>query len=187
MAKTDLKDAYLAVPVKIEFHKLLRFVWKGKYYQCVAMPFGLSSAPRTFTKLMKPLVAYLRRRGIRLIIYLDDMLILNKEQAGLIVDLELSPRMIESLGFVINYAKLVVPTKSIEYLGLILNSKDMPLSLTKKRISEFINLCNEMSGSSETSRKILEQLLGKFSWAEAAVPFVIITLCKQCNTLKRVF
>ena len=47
----------------------------------------------------------------------------------------------------------------------------MSLSLTKKRISENINICNEMLGSSETPRKSLEQLLGKFSWAEAAVPF----------------
>ena len=69
MAKIDLKDAYLAVPVNIELQKFLRFVWEGKYYQCVAMPLGLSSAPMTFTKLMKPLIAYLRRRGIRLIIY----------------------------------------------------------------------------------------------------------------------
>ena len=116
------------------------------------------------------------------------MLILYKEKAGLIVDLELAQRMIEWLGFVINYEKsVVVPTRSLEYLGLILNSIDMSLSLTKKSISEYINICNEMLGSSETPRKSLEQLLGKFSWAEAAVPFVIITLCKQCNTLKRVF
>ena len=64
MPKIELKDAYL------EFQKFLRFVWEGKYYQGMAMPFGLSSAPRTFTKLMKLLIEYLRRRGIRLIIYL---------------------------------------------------------------------------------------------------------------------
>ena len=100
------------------------------------------------------------------------MLILYKKKAGLIVDLELAQRMIESLGFVINYEKsVVVPTRSLEYLGLILNSIDMSLSLTKKRISEFVNLCNEILGSSGALRKSIEQLLGKFSWAEVAVLF----------------
>ena len=46
------------------------------------------------------------------------MLIVNEEKVGLIVDLELAQRMIESLVFVIK--SVVVPTRSIEYLGLIL-------------------------------------------------------------------
>ncbi|CAB4006993.1 Hypothetical predicted protein [Paramuricea clavata] len=43
----------------------------------VCMPsFRLATAPRVFTKLMKPVVGALRQRGIRLIIYLDDILIM---------------------------------------------------------------------------------------------------------------
>ncbi|XP_045022806.1 uncharacterized protein LOC116918552 [Daphnia magna] len=38
----------------------------------------LEKAPRVFTKLLKPVVVFLRGRGIRLIIYLDDLLILNQ-------------------------------------------------------------------------------------------------------------
>ena len=38
-------------------------------------PFGLSSAPCTFTKLLKPVVANMRKLGSRTILYLDDMLI----------------------------------------------------------------------------------------------------------------
>ena len=40
------------------------------------MPFGLNVAPRVFTKLLKPVVAWLRGQGIRLIIYLDDIQIM---------------------------------------------------------------------------------------------------------------
>ena len=73
LVKLDLKDAYLSVPVNAQCQKFLRFLWETKLYQCVALPFGLSLAPRTFTKLMKPVIASLRSEGIRLVIHLDGI------------------------------------------------------------------------------------------------------------------
>ncbi len=37
-------------------------------YKFTCLPFGLSCAPRVFTKIMKPVVSYLRSRGVSLII-----------------------------------------------------------------------------------------------------------------------
>ena len=80
MAKIDLKDAYFTVPVWRNNQKFLRFVWKETMYEFACLPFGLASAPRVFTKLMKPVVGLLRQLGIRLIIYLDDMLIMAQSR-----------------------------------------------------------------------------------------------------------
>ena len=77
MVKLDLQDAYYLVAVSSKHCKFLRFYWKGSLYEYICFPFGLFSAPRTFTKLTKSVVAQLRGLGIRLIIYLDDLLILN--------------------------------------------------------------------------------------------------------------
>ena len=38
-------------------------------YEFQYLPFGLSSAPRVFTKLLKPVTALLRQRGLHLILY----------------------------------------------------------------------------------------------------------------------
>lgn len=54
MASIDLRHAYYSVPVATEHQKFLRFQWKGKIYQYTCLPNGISSAPRLFTKLMKP-------------------------------------------------------------------------------------------------------------------------------------
>ena len=75
MAKIDLKDAYQAVPIHEPDRKYLRFVWKGETFEFSTLPFGLASAPLVFTKLLKPVVAFLRQMGIRIMIYLDDILI----------------------------------------------------------------------------------------------------------------
>jgi hypothetical protein len=56
LLKLDLKDAYLSVPIHMDHQKYLRFYWESRAWQFRALPFGLSSAPQTFTKLLKPVV-----------------------------------------------------------------------------------------------------------------------------------
>ena len=69
MVKMDLKDAYLQVPINPCHQPLLSFQWEEKYYMFTCLPFGLSAAPRVFTKLLKPVVGLLRQVGCCLIIY----------------------------------------------------------------------------------------------------------------------
>ncbi len=77
LVKLDLQDAYFVVPVTSQHRNFLRFIWDGVVYQYVCLPFGLSSTQRIFTKLVKPIIAHLLKLGIRLLIYLDDLLILG--------------------------------------------------------------------------------------------------------------
>ena len=74
LAKLDLKDAYFTVPVLQEHQKYLRFVVDGIRYQFTCLPFSLSCAPWAFPKVLKPVAAFLRGLGVRLIVYIDDML-----------------------------------------------------------------------------------------------------------------
>ena len=69
MINIDLTDAYLTVPMHLDSQKFLRFLWQGQSYQFVTMPFGLNAAPRVFTKLMKPVIAWLRGQGVRMIFF----------------------------------------------------------------------------------------------------------------------
>lgn len=52
MISIDLKDAYLSVPIWEEDRRFLRFSWGTYLYEFQCLPFGLSSAPRVFTKLL---------------------------------------------------------------------------------------------------------------------------------------
>ena len=98
MASIDLKDAYLSVAVTAEHKKYLRFVWAEQMYEFQCLPFGLSSAPRVFTKLLKPIVGLLRRQGIRLVIFLDDMLVLAQSKEDLVIQMDQIARMFSLLG-----------------------------------------------------------------------------------------
>ena len=74
----DLKDAYLHIPIFKNHKKYLRFCIQGKCYQFRSLPFGPTVAPRIFTKVVTAVAAYLRQQTIRLTVYLDDWLIVNR-------------------------------------------------------------------------------------------------------------
>ena len=57
----DLADAYFHVPIRPIHHKFLRFALAGQSYQFRALPFGPTTAPRVFTKIVSAVVEYLRQ------------------------------------------------------------------------------------------------------------------------------
>ena len=108
MCKIDLKDAYFSVPLSTQSRKWVRFNWKGKLYEFLCLAFGLGPAPRIFTKLMKVPVALLRRLGIRLVIYLDDMLIMGSSQEEVMKARDTIMFLFYHLGLTINTKKSVL-------------------------------------------------------------------------------
>ncbi len=62
----------LSHPDSPHHRRFLRFAFEGVAYQYTVLPFGLSLAPRTFTKCMDAALSPLRQMGIRILNYLDD-------------------------------------------------------------------------------------------------------------------
>lgn len=78
MATLDLQDAYFLIPIDTDSRKFLRFMWKEKLWEFVCLPFGLNTAPWLYTKITKPVVNVLRKKGFVSVVYLDDWLCLGK-------------------------------------------------------------------------------------------------------------
>ena len=67
--KLDLKSGYHHVEIFPKHRKFLAFKWGFgdgviRYFQFAVLPFGLSSAPYSFTKLFKPVIKIWRSNGI---------------------------------------------------------------------------------------------------------------------------
>ena len=63
MASVDIKDAYYSVPIADTDQKYLTFEWRGILYKFTCFPNGLALCPRKFTKLLKPVCCYPRKKG----------------------------------------------------------------------------------------------------------------------------
>lgn len=164
MASIDLKDAYLSVAIWEEHRKYLRFPWRKKVYEFQCLPFGLSSAPRVFTKLLKPVLAHLRQQGIRLIMYLDDMLVMAQSRTALEKQLIQIISLLETLGFVVNREKSQLqPTQSIQYLGFLIDSQQMKILLTEEKIGHLSAACKMVRQQGFLSARELARLIGKLT------------------------
>ena len=130
----DFKDAYFSIYVQPEDRKWLQFLWKGRPFRFTCLPQGLSSAPRTFTKLMKPVLSHLRSLGIVVSCYLDDCLFIAPSPDLLRAQVSYALQLFDSLGLTINVQKSVLePTQSVTFLGVVLNSLTMTVTLSSSR------------------------------------------------------
>jgi hypothetical protein len=111
----DLSDAYFSISIHKNHWKYLRFNWGKHLFQYKVMVFGASVAPRIFTRICKPILSTLRATHfIRCSLYIDDMIIMNRDKAELIKEIKIVTDMFSCLGFTINLEKSVFePTQTI--------------------------------------------------------------------------
>ena len=170
MASVDLKDAYLSVAIWEDHRKYLRFQWQGSTYEFRCLPFGLSSAPRVFTKLLKSVLARLRHQGVRLVMYLDDMLVMSQSREELGRQLAQITSLLESLGFVVNKDKSqLLPVQTIQYFGFLVSSRKMKIRLTEAKIVQITTACRKAREKESLSVRELARLIGKMTATLPAV------------------
>lgn len=146
MASLDLEDAYFLVPIFEQDRKFLRFQWRGRTFQFAALPFGLSTAPFIFSKIMKPVVTYLRRRGFQSVIYLDNFLLLGASLEECQANVSASINFLQSLGFIVNYAKSKLqPYNQCKYLGFVFDSVEQSISIPPQRRSKLLQLTKNIA------------------------------------------
>ena len=170
MTRIDLKDAYFSVPIHPQHRKFLRFRWQEKCFQFTCLPFGLASAPRVFTKILRPIVGFLQSRGIRCVIYLDDLLLLHQNRDTLKEHTATALALLEALGFLVNYPKSMLdPSQIMVFLGFTINSIRKELSLPTEKVGKIVAEVKVMLDCHTVSARSLAQLIGKMTAALLAV------------------
>lgn len=120
MATIDLKDAYFHIDILPKHRKFLRFAVSHTHLQDKSLPFGLSAAPRVFTKMMVVIAAHLRL----IFPYIDDWLIVAHTEKDLQANLQTTLDLLTRLGLQVNYKKSsLTPSQRVQFIGAILDSR----------------------------------------------------------------
>ena len=168
MAKLDIKDAYYTCPIDDQDQKLLKFSFHDVLYQYISLPNGYTKGPRKFTKLLKPILAKLRKEGITLVAYLDDIIVIDWSYTKCRNSILRVMEVLQFYGFTIHPVKCILePTTCLEFLGFLVDSLSMTVELPHQKKLDMINLCNiilEANGSGMgNSIRTIARLLGKIS------------------------
>ena len=131
----DLKDAYYSIPIHENYQKYLKLSWKEEYYQCLVLPNRYSPA-------LIPPFKYLRSKGHFSVKYIDDSLLLDEIFDICFKNIRATAALLRDLGFTIHQEKSVlVPTQQKIFLGFVIDSVKMTITLTGERKQSIYMLC----------------------------------------------
>ena len=169
----DFSDAYYTLAVREQDRKYLRFMFEGNLYQYTCVPNGIRTGSRLFTKLLKVPLAYLREfYGITISGYLDDTILLNLNKYEVMMAGKRAAELFQELGYMISVEKSVIePTQEIEYLGFIINSREMKVSMTEKKVAKILELVQQMLDLNACRIRFTASVLGKMTATGPANPW----------------
>ena len=145
MASIDLQNAFHSISLHPDSKKFVAIEFEGSLFEFNVIPFGLTSAPSIFTKLLRPVISHLRSSGIKISSYLDDIFICGKSLSKVKSDVDVTIKLLLSLGFSINWNKSVLtPSQTLFHLGFIWDSTSSTISLPEAKLVKIkilINIC----------------------------------------------
>lgn len=167
--KTDLKKAFWSIPVCKEHRKLLRFRWEGCLYEFQTLPFGLSSSPAALRTMTKPVVRRLRQLGLRVHLFVDDLIILHQCEKEAMAQLAMATELFHSLGFLVNWEKTSKePTQFFEFLGLQYNTVDYTTRAPPSKIKDIRKMARRLlqqaAEAGQLSPRRMASLVGKLQF-----------------------
>ncbi len=171
LAKIDIRSAYRICPVHPQDRPLLGMSFLDKVHVDAALPFGLRSAPKIFNALADALLWILTQHGVSALLhYLDDYITFG--EAG-------SPRcaqncqiifgICELLGVPLASEKCQGPLPRLEYLGFMLDTDKMIVSLPKEKLTRLLKLVSSWQSRKSCTKHELESLIGQLQHASAVV------------------
>jgi hypothetical protein len=131
----DLKNGYLHVQFHPEFRQWMGVEWKGETLRFARMPFGFTNAPGLFTLLMRETVRTLREEGMRIVLWVDDGLVLAETKEELLIWRGKLMKRLIALGWEINMEKSQwEPTQEIIFIGYQLDLKNGRVGIPTERL-----------------------------------------------------
>ena len=126
LTSLDLKDAYFHIGVNPADRRYLRFYHNGTAWQFTVLPFGLSTCPRVFTKILKPVLAYTHLHRVKLHMYLNDWLLNPGAYQEALKQTSWLKALCRRLGLVINLEKSdLIPSQAATYLEIEMDTLDL--------------------------------------------------------------
>ena len=171
LSKIDIQEAYRILPVHPQDRVLLGMRWDEQLYVDTVLPFGLRSAPKIFDALANTFEWVLKEKGLSFIHhYLDDFITAGPPGSGECQhNLATMLEVCNQLGVPTVEYKWVGPSTLLKWLGILINTDSMELSLPQDKLDRLCSLLDSVAGKKSMPVDKLESLVGHLSHASVVV------------------
>ena len=187
MVVNDLDSGYWHVPIHPDHWCYLGvhhvdedgtttfWVWK-------VLCLGLRDAAHLFTRLIRPIMADLRRRGMKGLIYIDDKwTVAASFQACLEMEVLVKEKF-AACGWVFKPSKRSGdPSQVVRFLGLLVDSRDMTFSIPEDKIERIIQGCWRLLSGKWTKVRKVASLVGLLQSVRLATGPIVGVMTRSLN------
>lgn len=152
--RIDKNQAFLQTLLDDRDKEKTAFFIRGRgLYHFVRMPFGLSDAPATQTRLMLQIFGDL---SPYVLVYFDDIIVMGRDEEHFLSLLEIVAKRLKENNLTVSREKMSLMLKRIKILGHYVDEKGLHVDETKmKYINEW---------PTPTNRKDIQRFLGLCNW-----------------------
>ena len=137
MSTDDLKKGYWQVKLSKKHRNHVGVSLDGRYYVANVLILGICDAVFAFTKLVHPVVRYLRSRGINILVYIDDFFICHPSERLAVKSRNFLLHTLIKCGWLLSVPKHKPVAQIKIFLGLQINSLKMQFEIPEEKIENF--------------------------------------------------
>ena len=168
----DLKDAYFHIGIDPGDRRYLRFCHNGTAWQFTVLPFGLSTSPRVFTKMLRPVLEFAHLHRVKLHMCLDDWLLNPGTHQEALEQTSWLRSLCRKLGLVLNLEKSdLIPSQVATYLGIELDTSVGLARPSHKRLTNWLSVAEGFTAQQSPPAVQWLQVLGHLVSLEKLVPY----------------
>ena len=131
------------------------------FWQWKVLCLGIKDAAHLFTRLIKPIMAELRRRGYKGLIYIDDSLTVSDTFDSCLRREEEAKSLFKQGGWVFKPSKRSGdPSQVCRFLGLVIDTRDCTFNVPEEKLVKIEAGCKELLRSKKVKARRLAAVLG---------------------------
>ena len=179
MCKIDIRRAYRHAGLHPSQYKFTGMQWhfegdsKPTYMYDTRLPFGASESVGCFHRITQSIVRMMQRRvDCDILCYIDDFLIISNTFDQCLRSKNILITLLTDLGFDINWDKCVGPSQQMTFLGIILDSADMSMSIPPSKLREIRQSALMWCDKQKATKRQIQSIAGKIQWTAKCVKAV---------------
>jgi hypothetical protein len=176
MCKIDIRQAFRHVGLKPNQFKFTGLQWlfegdtKPTYMYDTRLPFGASESVGCFHRITQSIVRIMQRRiDCDILCYIDDFLIISRSHDKCVKSKDILIDLLTDLGFAINWEKCVGPSQQVTFLGILLNTVEMSISVPFSKLSDIRQSALSWCTKQKATKRQIQSLIGKIQWTAKCV------------------
>ena len=184
MATNDLDSRYWHLRVKPEHWTFIGIHIVNEdgsvsYFVWLVMHLGVSNAVFIFTTMLKPITSYLASKGIPTLIYIDDQLVVGKDEEECAAHNKFAVDTLGKAGWVVSPSKATGPASRLTFLGLDVCSITPKFYIPEKKFLNICSLLEEAFFARKLQPRQLARLVGKLQSCSLAVGPVVRLMTRE--------